>query len=80
MVGHAVKTPTQLLSAAKVTDWCYGLQVAFGPVARELVVYRHKAPNCSFHGEPPAGWAPPNTGSFDRCSSALDVLPGIWQQ
>ncbi|KAL0021101.1 hypothetical protein WJX79_006880 [Trebouxia sp. C0005] len=39
--------------------------VAFGPVSRELVVYRHKAPNCSFHGEPPAGWAPPNAGSFD---------------
>lgn len=43
------------------------LQVAFGPVARELVVYRHKSPKCSFHGEPPADWVPPKAGAFDRC-------------
>ncbi|KAL3136500.1 hypothetical protein ABBQ38_005752 [Trebouxia sp. C0009 RCD-2024] len=38
--------------------------VAFGPVARELVLYRHRAPECSFHGELPADWTPPNAASF----------------
>ena len=46
------------------------LQVAFGPVARELVLYRHRAPECSFHGDLPADWTPPNAATFCRCGTA----------
>ena len=46
------------------------LQVAFGPVARELVLYRHKAPECSFYGELPADWTPPSAATFSRSDTA----------
>ena len=46
------------------------LQVAFGPVARELVLYRHRAPECSFHGELPVEWTPPNAAAFYRSCTA----------
>ena len=44
------------------------LQVAFGPVARELVVYRHWPLTCATQGEVPADWLPPNAQSFNRCN------------
>lgn len=46
------------------------LQVAFGPVARELVLYRHRAPECGFYGELPADWTPPTAATFCRSDTA----------
>lgn len=46
------------------------LQVAFGPVARELVLYRYRAPECSFYGELPADWTPPDAATFCRSYTA----------
>ena len=63
----AVKLWKEHMLLAIIPAQWHALQVAFGPVARELVVYRHKSPNCSFHGEPPADWVPPKAGAFDRC-------------